>query len=421
MIKQVLIIFVALISLNITAQEGTASPYSFYGIGELKFRGTVENRAMGGISMYADSIHLNLQNPASLGKLKLTTFAVGGNQKFTTLKASGQSAQGANTSLDYLAVGFPMGKLSMSFGLTPYTAVGYKTGFVDPNTAQAGEERYEGSGGINKVFLAAGYSITDDLSIGVDLNYNFGKIENFGYLKTGVEYDTGEYNESKLSGLAINFGLSYNKMLNEKLQLVSGLTFSPAMNLTSENFRQTSTVSWNSSGLPVIRVTRDEDLAALGLKETNFKLPSRLALGAGIGQPKKWFTGVDVTMLSTSDLINRTFNPENVRFENSTQVAIGGFYIPKFNSLTDYWKRIVYRAGIRYENTGLIVDNEKINEFGISFGAGLPVGRIFSNINLGFEYGSRGTTTANLVQENFFNINIGLSFNDKWFQRRKID
>lgn len=421
MIKQVLIIFVALISLNITAQEGTASPYSFYGIGELKFRGTAENRAMGGISMYADSIHLNLQNPASLGKLKLTTFAVGGNQKFTTLKASGESAQGSNTSLDYLAIGLPMGKLSMSFGLIPYTSVGYKTGFVDPHTAQAGEQRYEGSGGINKVFLAAGYSITDDLSVGVDFNYNFGKIENLAYLKTGVEYDTGEYNESKLSGLAINFGLSYNKMLNEKLQLISGLTYSPAMNLTSENFRQTSTVSWNSSGLPVIRVVRDEDLAALGLKETNFKLPSKLAIGAGIGQPKKWFTGVDVTMLSTSDLINRTFNPENVRFENSTQVALGGFYIPKFNSLTNYWQRVVYRAGFRYENTGLIVDNEKINEFGISFGAGLPVGRIFSNVNLGVEYGSRGTTSANLVQENFFNINIGLSFNDKWFQRRKID
>ena len=44
MLKQTLLLLVALISLNAIAQEGTASPYSFYGIGELKFRGTVENK-----------------------------------------------------------------------------------------------------------------------------------------------------------------------------------------------------------------------------------------------------------------------------------------------------------------------------------------------------------------------------------------
>jgi hypothetical protein len=45
----------------------------------------------------------------------------------------------------------------------------------------------------------------------------------------------------------------------------------------------------------------------------------------------------------------------------------------------------------------------------------------FSNINIGVEYGSTGTTKSNLVKEDFFNINLSLSFNDKWFQKRKID
>jgi hypothetical protein len=30
------------------AQEGTASPYSYYGIGDVRFKGTVENRSMAG-------------------------------------------------------------------------------------------------------------------------------------------------------------------------------------------------------------------------------------------------------------------------------------------------------------------------------------------------------------------------------------
>ena len=65
MIKRLIVICIAIISSSVFAQQGTASPYSFYGIGSLKFKGTVENRSMGGIGVYLDSIHLNLRNPAS--------------------------------------------------------------------------------------------------------------------------------------------------------------------------------------------------------------------------------------------------------------------------------------------------------------------------------------------------------------------
>jgi hypothetical protein len=44
-----------------------------------------------------------------------------------------------------------------------------------------------------------------------------------------------------------------------------------------------------------------------------------------------------------------------------------------------------------------------------------------SNININFEYGKRGTTYYNLVEENYFNISVGLSLSDKWFIKRKFD
>ena len=46
----------------IFSQSGSLSPYSFYGIGENTFKGTMENRSMGGLNVYSDSIHLNLTN-----------------------------------------------------------------------------------------------------------------------------------------------------------------------------------------------------------------------------------------------------------------------------------------------------------------------------------------------------------------------
>ena len=420
MLKHILIVFVALFTLNTVAQEGSASPYSFYGVGELKFRGTVENKSMGGLSIYSDSIHLNMLNPASLGKLKLTNFNIGGNQKFTTLKTNDDSAKGSTTTLDYLAVGLPMGKLAMSFGLMPYSSVGYKTGFTDHTTAQVGDGRFEGSGGVNRVFVAAGYQFNEKFSLGINVNHNFGKITTQAIEITSNEpghYDSMETNETSLNGLGVNFGVNYNTKLNNDLEFVTGLTYSPQVNLSSKNHRKISSVLFNSNS----QVAGERDVIESNTEDLDIKLPSKLTIGAGLGKSKKWFAGIDLSTLSSNKLNNRTFNNSETNFKSATRVALGGFYIPKYNSLTSYGSRVTYRAGMRYENTGLVIKNEDINEFGISFGVGLPVGRKLSNVNIGFEYGSRGTTNNNLVKENFINLNISLSLNDKWFQKRKID
>ncbi|RZV70613.1 MAG: hypothetical protein EX254_00370, partial [Flavobacteriaceae bacterium] len=158
-----------------------------------------------------------------------------------------------------------------------------------------------------------------------------------------------------------------------------------------------------------------------GLQETDQILPSRVSFGIGLGQPKKWFMGAEYASQKTSQFSNRIFTIENATFEDASTFSFGGFYIPKYNSLSSYLQRVVYRAGIRFENTGLNINTESINEFGISFGVGLPVGRAFSNANLGFEIGKRGTTNQNLIQENFFNFSLSLSLNDRWFVKRKYD
>ena len=46
MLKRIIIVVILFNSIVSFAQEGTSSPYSFFGIGELKFKGSVENRAM---------------------------------------------------------------------------------------------------------------------------------------------------------------------------------------------------------------------------------------------------------------------------------------------------------------------------------------------------------------------------------------
>lgn len=413
MLKRIFIAIMLLTTGLAMAQQGTTSPYSFFGIGSLKFKGTVENRAMGGLGIYGDSIHLNIQNPAAIASLELVNYSLAGSHQFNSFKTTDDSQNATTTSLDYLAIGFPMGKFGASIGLLPYTTSGYKLQSEDATSLT----QYEGSGGLNKAFFQLGYQITPQFSVGVDANYNFGNIENVASTtQEGVQFGTRETNRSDLLGFSYNFGAIYKAMITEQLQLMSSVTYTPETQFASENNRTLETTLTLPSGTITPVDTRDITVA-----DTDFTFPSQFTVGAGIGKPKKWFLGGEYTSQKTSNFTNRTFELENASFEDAAKYKLGGFYIPNYNAIGNYWKRVVYRAGFRFEETGVVVNNESISEFGISFGVGLPVGRVFSNVNLGFEFGKRGTTNAGLVEETFFNTFISLSLNDRWFEKRYYD
>ena len=434
MIKKLVLVFIALIAAQSYGQEGTASPYSFYGIGSLKFKGTVENRSMGGIGVFIDSIHVNLRNPASYATKNLKAyneesrpvkFTVGGSHTITDLKADSGSDNTSATTFDYLALSIPMNKFGFGFGLLPYTSVGYKLESL--NDTDNIENRFRGEGGLNKAFLGLGYRITDELSIGVDAHYNFGNTQNsiveYQYDDNGVpiQYQSRENNRSDLSGLNFNLGLSYTKPIAKNLELAATVTYSPESNLTSKNQRSIATISTSSTGQEFVNNSIDIDLEDSGLLKTDLVLPSIMSFGLGVGNPTNWFVGAEYTLQNTSNFSNELYNSSDIVYEDASTISVGGFYIPDYRSLTSYFKRAVYRAGVRYEKTGLNINSESINEFGISFGVGLPLSGGISNANIGFEIGKRGTTNNNLIQENFINFQLSLSLGDRWFQRRKYN
>lgn len=414
MIKKILVVILVLFTSVLCAQEGTSSPYSFYGIGLQKFKGTVENRSMGGLSILTDSIHLNLQNPAAYGELGLTTYTLGTNYNGLHLSnGSGDSSYKDNATIEYLAIGIPAGKFGFGFGVIPVNAVGYNV--IEENDDS--ENLFSGSGGLNKVYLSTGFKINKNLNVGLDFNYNFGRIENKNIFATvGSQFRTRELNEANLSGFGFSLGLTYKTMVSEKLQLVTSIVSTPSFKLDSENSSQLALVSLLNNGSELVVDNQDVTVA-----DTELELPAELKVGAGIGEPKKWFVGAEYNYTSSEKLATRPFSNDGVFYDNGSKVKVGGYYIPNYNSLTSYFKRVVYRAGFRYEESGLIVNNESIDEFGISFGIGLPVGNVFSNANLGFELGQRGTRRQGLVKEDFFNVSLSLSLNDRWFRQIKFN
>lgn len=435
MIKKLIVVFVAFIAVNTFAQQGTVSPYSFYGIGTLNFRGTIENRSMGGLSIYNDSIQVNLRNPAFHTGNNLKSFndesrpvrfAVGGNFNNTVLRTQNASSSVASATFEYLAFNLPAGKFGFTLGMLPFTSVGYNLQDLNENGLLT--NRYEGEGGLNKVFLGVGYNVTRNLRVGVNLDYNFGSIENSSIAFVRdiegnlLQFQTKQFNASNLTGLNYTLGTSYNTKFKEKYDLMVSATFKPQSNIVSQNERVFSTIIINPSTGADSEVDRiDVNLEGSGLAETELTLPSRFALGAGIGETHKWFLGAEYSFQQTSKFANPIVNIDNTTFEDSYGIAVGGFYIPDYNAFKGYLKRVVYRSGFRYETTGLNINNQSIDEFGITFGVGLPIGRYGTNLNIGFEYGQRGTTSQNLIKEGFFNTHISLTLNDRWFEKRKYN
>ncbi|MFP9112518.1 hypothetical protein ACLI1A_01160 [Flavobacterium sp. RHBU_3] len=413
------------------SQENNASPYSFYGIGDTKFKSTAENKSMGGIGSISDSIHINLQNPASYSQLKFTTFTVAASQAHTKLTTDTESGKASRTSLDYIALAFPFKKVGIAFGLMPYTSVGYRiqNTQVDSATGLTFQKKYDGSGGLNRTFAGFSYKITDKLSLGAEFNYYFGNIQTQSIVDIvdvdptddadpdGLQYRNKESNSTDYNAVAVNFGAYYQTLINKKYTWTASATFTPEAKLKGQTNRTIAIIPGGSSGseTPI-------DSETEVVNDNGNRMPMKIAGGTGFGITRKWFAGLEYTYTGNNVLANRYDGITNASFEAGHRFALGGYYIPKFYSFTSYLSRITYRAGLRYEKTGLVVNDQSINDYALTFGVGLPVGGIGgSNINIGTEIGKRGTKNAGLIQENYFNVYISLSLNDRWFVKRRFE
>lgn len=420
MIKNFIIAILCLTSVGIYAQNSTASPYSYFGVGDLRATGTVENQMMGGLSVYTDSIHINLSNPAAYSKLGLTTYTAGLSRKEYRFASNVANESASISNLDYLSLGFNLGKgFGMGFGIMPYSSIGYNFQSERTNTQGVIAESFNGEGGLNRVYFSLGYELFKNFSLGVTSNFNFGNQKTNSF-QTIEDVQLGSFNriESRIKGFDFNFGASFTPTITDKHTLFTSIIVNTQANLVSENKRTIGSFSTVSGrDIEVLEV----DLEAQGLARTGVQIPTTATLGVGYGQDRKWFLGAEYSFQELSSFENELTPFSNLEYQNAQTFRLGGYYIPDYTSFTSYLKRATYRAGAKVSKSGIVVDNKEINDFGITFGIGLPLGRNLSNINLGFELGKRGTKYGDLVEESYFKVNLGLSLNDKWFIPRKIN
>ncbi|MGG8495421.1 hypothetical protein ACQY1Q_03320 [Tenacibaculum sp. TC6] len=429
MIKRFIVGVLTLGTTTIVAQRNSASPYSYFGIGENFDPVTVEQSSMGDIgAAFRDTYHLNFTNPAANADLKYATYAIGGSLTFLTLKEANSSQSGNSTNLRYISLGFPVGKrMGFSLGLQPFSSVGYALLNSQYNGNEIAEiTRFTGAGGTNRLYAGFGTYLFDGFSIGAEASFIFGNIENNVLnQKSGVPLATKQQEKINLRGSQFKLGMQYGTQLKNKLEFNAGAAVTFGSDLSVKGTEQLYTLSFSGAGAEQIR----DVLYNKGISG-DINMPLKTVFGVGLGKYNKWYVGIDQEYkeaISVTDEINSI--SQGFKYERGSRFSLGGYYIPKINSISSYWDRVTYRAGLRVEKLGILVDGSgtgqnltSINDFGINLGFGLPLPKQISNVNLGFEYGQRGTIKNNLVKENYFNVKLSLSLNSsEWFLKRKID
>jgi len=420
MTKRILLLFCLVALHSIWSQTGTGSPYSFGGLGEINYKGNHWSRAMGGLEFYTDSIHIDFNNPASLGTLKLTNFSLGIDYRVTNLKDNSSNQSISTSALNYLGVNIPTKYFGFNFGVIPYSSVGYRLEYRDEQEGATEIQRYDGNGGLNLAFLSAGFNLFEWWSVGASAQYGFGNITHrSSQLIENVDRTSFLESNSSLSGLRYKFSTVLRIPIGlKRLHFYSSYT--PEATINSQNNELFTTLSTSTSSVGQQLAV---DLSLSGLDETVLIIPQKLTIGLGVGKNKKWFLGGQYETSNSSNFRNDFVTLDGLSYEDGNKLSVGGFYIPSYGSLTSYWKRIVYRFGYFNETTGIQVQGGSLTDSGITFGVGLPALRLgsFSNANLGVTLGSRKTPDSNLMKENYWQIKLGFSLNDLWFIKRKYN
>lgn len=159
-------------------------------------------------------------------------------------------------------------------------------------------------------------------------------------------------------------------------------------------------------------------------------MPSRMYLpmmggfGFAIKKDFKWMFQADYTTQMWKDF---RYMGSDIHLQNSQRITAGFQLQPKQVGRGGFFAATQYRLGVRYYQTYLELNNTRLTEMTVNFGMAFPLpyharfGEPVSRVSLNIEAGQRGTTDGGLLKESFIRATLGITINDRWFMRYKLD
>jgi hypothetical protein len=459
--KHSLILFFTLallaISLEASAQYARGnSPYSRYGLGDLRGSNFAPNAAMSGgqAAIYRSYWDVNLANPASYGKLRYASFQVGLDYRHSELRerSTGLTAQADNGNLSYLSLAFPITKSweimrdtlrreipiqwGMGFSLVPYSNVGYDVA-VTRNLTGVDDVEFNYTGEGNKYRVNWSNGITyKGFSAGANLGLLFGQITNREIVRFNdpayiYDYDNERSTEESGVGFAWDVGVQYELLLKtEERSSIEDGNFSFDKKLVFgayaggvSNIKTTSNIQYVRSA-PFRPVDSIQNIVGV---EGQLQMP--LKIGAGIGFGRELGTLVGISYESEFWSAFRRDGQSSANLVDAHRVAVGLQWVPDFADYNNFLNRVRYRFGAHYgldarSIAGADGTRYQLTDYGVSLGAGFPMRppkskSILGFLNLSVEAGYLGH--PELISDFYLKVNLGFALNASgWFNRAKF-
>ena len=424
-VKKWYLVFAVVISAAKVWGQAAPSPFTTYGVGEPYGNGLVHNQGNGlGVSQ-PQYWYINNQNPALLVYNNYSVFQVGIVGESRTIKGDTTNEENIGGNLNYIAMAFPIkpNKWTSSLGLMPYTDVNFSFQYPDYARDPSGAivdtltTSESGSGGLTQVYWSNGVKLTKEMAIGLKVAYLFGPVSNLYSNLLSSSASVGDQYlvsiEEKTNNHGFNFGVGFS-FSRDSLGRRQDRRFSVG---AVYNFASDLKANSNSK---IFRTTLGGDTVErynIESEQGTVHLPQAFTVGISYGKGVNWSVGTEFAYQNWGSFKDIRTDDEGLgKFWRGT---VGGEFTMDPLALESYLKRITFRAGVSYEQYPFLANGNQVKDFGINFGFSLPAGR--SSMDLALKVGKRGNKAENVLEESYFKLYFGITFNDQWFIKRKFD
>ena len=372
------------------------------------------------------SNQVNVLNPASYSAIDSLTmiFDVGLSGQVTNFKEGGVKLNARNSDFEYAVAAFRIApKVGLSLGIIPFTNIGYNYSSTSKvgNSTTTSTGTYEGSGGLHQAYLGVGWSFFKNFSIGANLSYLWGSYDksvsitsNDSYVNTYVKSYSTTVNSYKL-----DLGLQWEDKIYKDNWLAIGATYGVGHKLGADPELSMSNTDQQTGKTSPTTYTVENGLS----------IPTTYGIGLSWRHSDRFTIGADYTLqkwgsldFPTEDVGNNAYVMKSGLLSDRSKIVVGGEYIPNAQS-RNLLNRIHYRVGASYATPYFKVNGmDGPKEYSVSAGFGIPIINRMNNrsiLNISGQWSH--ASAKDLITENTFRINIGITFNEQWFMKWKVE
>ena len=407
------------------------SPYSRLGIGEYyPNTGGVRQMGMGGVGLAApNAVNVNELNPALLYYTARTTFEAGYNGQYKTVKNADAFTRTGTGTLGYLALAVPLTRRwALAVGLKPLSAVDYETNTRSTIVGTLNDSvrtQRQGSGGVSRAYLAQGVHIARDLNLGFTAAYVFGAVDETN--GSTIRLADGTLSQKTVDRRHLNYsdfdfraGLHYRHKLGKDLRLNLAGVYTFQANLGARRIGTQERQDVNGALVGTAVPTEDVNGTVV--------VPALAQAGISLDNDKNWSASLDVAQQQWSKF--SSFGTAEFPLRNTMRLGVGGEFTPDPGSVEHYFQRVNYRLGLNVAQLPYQPGGQMLYDRSVSWGFGFPLPTATpleaTTFSLAFTYGMRGNTSlvdnagASNVQENYLKMTFGVTLNNRWFIKRRL-